>query len=66
MSMLCERPDVDVGGLVCGHPLPCPNHTVIIHADKTPPTIEIPATAVPYIRPEARKELKIIAQIFHG
>ncbi len=31
--MSCERPDRDVPKLVCGHPLPCPYHTVIIDTD---------------------------------
>ena len=26
----CRRPDVDVAGIVCGRPLPCPFHTTII------------------------------------
>ena len=26
----CQRPDRDAPGIVCGHPLPCPYHTVII------------------------------------
>jgi len=31
MSVLsCQKPDVDSPKLVCGHPLPCPHHTVII------------------------------------
>lgn len=41
----CNQRDHDGFDLVCGYPLPCPWHTVIIHADKTPPTVEIPTTA---------------------
>lgn len=40
--LTCRHPDRDVPKLMCGYPLPCPHHTVIIHADKTPPTVEIP------------------------
>ena len=31
--------------MMCGYPIPCPYHTVIIHISKDPPTVEIPATA---------------------
>lgn len=26
----CRHPDRDVPGLVCGYPLPCPHHTLMI------------------------------------
>ncbi len=41
----CDNPDRDNQRLVCGYPLPCPWHTAILHADKEPPTVEIPLTA---------------------
>jgi len=36
----CRHPDRDEPKLMCGYPLPCPHHTVIIHADRG--TVEIP------------------------
>jgi len=30
----CTKPDRDVAALTCGHPLPCPHHTVIIAHEK--------------------------------
>ena len=59
----CRHPDRDVGELVCGHPLPCPWHTATIHADKHPPTIEIPATAEVALRPRNRDRLKEVARL---
>lgn len=50
----CNQPDVDVPKLKCGHPLPCPWHTAIIHADKTPPSVEIPTTATSARRVQRR------------
>ena len=43
--LTCRHPDRDCAKLMCGRPLPCPFHTAIIHADKQPPTVEIPLTA---------------------
>ncbi len=31
-SLCCTAPDRDVPKMFCGHPLPCPYHTVIIDA----------------------------------
>ncbi|MBA7496139.1 hypothetical protein ES702_06737 [subsurface metagenome] len=31
--MNCNRPDKDVPGLICGHPLPCPFHTVEVNLE---------------------------------
>lgn len=31
---LCVCPDKDVPSLFCGHPLPCPYHTIIIESDE--------------------------------
>ena len=59
---ICKKPDRDVAGLICGYPLPCPYHTVVIHEDKQPPTIEIPATIAPEVTPERLKTLKEIAK----
>ena len=30
----CEKPDIDSPGLICGYPIPCPHHTVIIDTTK--------------------------------
>ena len=40
--LTCRQPDRDCPKLICGYPLPCPYHTVVIHSEKQPPTIEIP------------------------
>lgn len=46
VTLVCDRPDRDVPGLKCGHPLPCPYHTVTIDTTAEPvATITIPATA---------------------
>lgn len=58
----CEQPDREIPELVCGYPLPCPWHTAIIHTDKNPPTVEIPATAKTALRPTSRDRLKEIAR----
>ena len=41
----CRHPDRDCPKLLCGYPLPCPWHTVIINMEKSPPTVEIPITS---------------------
>lgn len=58
----CKRPDRDVPELICGYPLPCPWHTVIIDTKLTPPTVTIPATAAPQINPKMLGLLKSIAR----
>lgn len=30
MSKTCKHPDRDVRGLLCGYPLPCPHHTLVL------------------------------------
>lgn len=62
MAKFCERPDRDISALVCGHPLPCPWHTVVIDTKPTPPTVTIPATAAPQINPKMIGLLKQIAR----
>jgi hypothetical protein len=49
----CRHPDRDVPKLMCGFPLPCPWHTAIIHADRTPPTVEIAIARAVKRRPDA-------------
>jgi len=64
--MTCNKPDRDVPGIICGHPLPCPWHTVTIHTDKTPPTVEVPATAIPEVVDQDKLELlKDIGRAIH-
>ena len=58
----CNKPDRDVPAIVCGYSLPCPYHTAIIHADKNPPTVEIPVTFPELARPKNLNALKKIAQ----
>lgn len=29
----CRQPDRDVPKLVCGYPLPCPHHTLVLEPD---------------------------------
>lgn len=41
----CRQPDKDCPKILCGHPLPCPYHTVVMDLTKNPPTINIPITA---------------------
>lgn len=41
----CKHPDRDSPKLMCGYPLPCQWHTVIIDTTGQPPTVTIPITA---------------------
>jgi hypothetical protein len=61
----CERPDRDVPGIICGHPLPCPYHTVTIDTTDVVPTVKIPVTSVPVIKRETLEVLKEIACSIH-
>jgi hypothetical protein len=49
---------------MCGYPLPCPYHTVIIHADKDPVTVEIPAQSDVLKSPRVRGRIGDIARAF--
>ena len=60
--MYCERPDRDVPGIVCGHPLPCPYHTATIDVTGAVPTVTIPVASVPAIRRDTLETLKDISQ----
>lgn len=33
-TLTCKQPDRDCPGLQCGHPLPCPHHTIIVENGK--------------------------------
>jgi len=62
--MICKKPDRDVPELICGHPLPCPYHTITI--DLKPgeiPTVIIPATEIKRVNPKTLNRLKKIARI---
>ena len=63
-SPTCRHPDREVPKLMCGYPLPCPHHTVIIHADKDPVTVEIPASSDVLKSPAARGRIGDIARAF--
>lgn len=41
----CRHPDRDCPKMMCGHPLPCPDHTVTIDLTVDPPTVTIPVTS---------------------
>ena len=41
----CRHPDRDQPKMMCGYPLPCAWHTVIIDASADPPTVTIPITS---------------------
>jgi hypothetical protein len=59
--LTCEQPDRDCPKLMCGHPLPCPWHTAVLHIDKTPPTVEIPSTAKGAL--QSRRKLAEVAEV---
>lgn len=58
----CTKPDKDFPRLECGHPLPCPWHTVTVDTTATPPTITEPTTG--YVVRRQRLRLRKIAQAF--
>ena len=60
----CKNPDRNVPEIVCGYPLPCPYHTVIIDmAAKPVPTITIPATNPKVADKKILQKLKNIANV---
>lgn len=50
----CKEPDVDVPGTECGHPLPCPRHTLLIDIDRKPPILIVPVTATDLLEDSGR------------
>lgn len=62
--LTCRHSDRDEPKLMCGYPLPCPYHTVIIHADKDPVTVEIPAQSDVLKSPRVRGRIGDIARAF--
>ena len=60
----CNKPDRHVPEIVCGHPLPCPYHTVIIDTTTKPvPTITVPATNPKALNKKTLQRLKDIANV---
>lgn len=60
----CEQPDIEVPGLQCGHPVPCPYHTAVIDMACRPPTVTVPITSKPAQNPELLNVLKDIGRAF--
>lgn len=63
--MNCQRPDRDVPGIVCGHPLPCPFHTAVIDTTGEVPTVTVPVSAIPPISKGTLEALKDISLAIH-
>jgi len=59
----CTHPDWQCPELICGYPLPCPYHTVIIETESDPPMIKIPATIPQAFEPKLLDKLKKIANV---
>ncbi len=60
--MHCERPDREISGLICGHPIPCPYHTAVIDTTCEPATVTVPITSKPAHDPELLNALKDIGR----
>jgi hypothetical protein len=58
----CRHPDRDNPKILCGYPLPCPWHTAVIHADRDPPTVEIPIHS-DALRSPARERVGEVARV---
>ena len=63
--MNCQRPDHDVPGIVCGHPLPCPYHTATIDTTERVPTVTIPVAKIPAVSGKTLDVLKDISKAIH-
>ena len=62
----CKKPDRDCPGIICGHSLPCPYHTVVLDRnDNGVPQVCIPATIAPDIDSVMLSKLKEISRILH-
>jgi len=61
VRLTCRHPDRDVPKIMCGYPLPCPWHTVIIDETVTPPTVTIPITSDAISRPSLREAIAEVA-----
>ena len=62
-TLTCQQSDRDVPELICGYPLPCPYHTVVIDTEANPPTVTIPATFPKAANSNTLDKLKRIARI---
>ena len=60
-DLVCNSPDRDVPGLICGCPLPCPYHTAIIDVSDDIAEVRIPITAKAALR--GKHHLEDIAAI---
>lgn len=66
MTNTCNKPDRDVPGIVCGHSLPCPYHTVVLDKNEHGlPQVRIPATGIPHVSRDAIERLKDISRVLH-
>ncbi len=64
--MNCEKPDRDVPGIICGHPLPCPHHTFILDKNEHGEAqVRIPASGVPLVSKKNLAVLKEISRAIH-
>lgn len=59
----CEHGDRDVPSILCGYPLPCPYHTVILDTTTEPPCVKIPAPRFKEVDLDTLEKLKKIARI---
>ena len=48
--LLCKQPDRDVPKIECGHPLPCPYHTLVIEADSMEQAVDKVVSVVDTLR----------------
>ncbi|HEX9640575.1 MAG TPA: hypothetical protein VGB13_04605 [Candidatus Krumholzibacteria bacterium] len=46
----CQQPDRDAPRMVCGYPLPCPHHTVVMETGKLTIPHRSPAATSPVVR----------------
>jgi len=44
-TLTCRKPDRDVPNMVCGYPLPCPFHTVLVDVSAKHAKVVVPKTA---------------------
>lgn len=44
MNNFCNKPDRDVPKLICGYPLPCPYHTIMLDVEKG--DVEVPENLI--------------------
>lgn len=65
MMGTCKKPDRDFPELMCGHPLPCPWHTITVDTISNPPAITIPAIIGKELNATLRR-LKEIANILRN